>query len=172
MHPVAVVLADEEHGVELLGNSVEQLAVGPLVLAPLAGGFVVLTFEVARDPACYLHLINCLAAYNCWATEAGFVSGSVYDGRLSYEERDHFDGRETYQSAPALYNLGTGDCADLVAARCAEPIVFRAGGEPHLGLSRIKPGGSRVYHAVVRYPDGTTEDPSSHLGMPTRAAAV
>lgn len=163
MQPVAVVLAGEERGVELLSDSVEQLAVSPIVYTPLAGGFVALTFEVARGAGHYLYLINCLAAYNCWATRVGLVCGSVYDGYLSYDEDNSFFRRETYQSASALYARGSGDCADLVAARCAEPEVFHAGGEPHLDLSRVKPDGGRIYHAVVRYPNGATEDPSAHL---------
>lgn len=165
MQPVAVVLAGDGRGVELLSDSVEQLAASPIVYKPLAGGFLALTFEVERGEGYYLYLVNCLAAYNCWATQVGLVRGSVYDGQLVYEEDNSFFGRETYQSAPALYARGSGDCADLVAARCAEPEVFHAGGEPHLALTKTRPDGGRIYHAVVRYPDGAVEDPSMHLGM-------
>lgn len=165
MQPVAVVLG---HGIELLSDSIEQLAVDSIVVSPLAGGLVLLTFSVRRDPTNYLHLVNCLAAYNCWAFDEGLVTGSVYDGRVRYEKRNYFEGREMYQSAPALYAHGRGDCADLVAARCAEPDVFHAGGQPRLDLSHVKADGGVVYHATITYPNGDTEDPSAHLGMPAR----
>lgn len=59
---------------------------------------------------------------------------------------------------------GYGDCKDLAAWRVAE--IRRAGGwaEPHL-ITGWAPAGKRLYHIVVRYPDGVLEDPSKVLGM-------
>ena len=169
--PVAVVLADEERGIELFGSSVERLALGSIVYAPAAAGLALLAFEVEQAPAVYQALITKLAAYNCYArAAAAAVSGSevasVYDGWIRYEERDMPD-RETFQSICALFANGSGDCADLVAARCAEPDALAAGGVPRLELIGSKPSGGNLYHATVIYPDGSSEDPSVTLGMPS-----
>lgn len=67
---------------------------------------------------------------------------------------------ERWQSIRQLYQSRRGDCEDLAAALCAQK---RAQGIPcRVDLVRTGP---RLLHAIVRYPDGTIEDPSKALGM-------
>lgn len=170
---VAVLLGPDERGLELFGDAVSALAVGDIVFAPTKDGLVLLSFEVARDPAVYLRLIGILAAYNRYVRlTVDDDAACIYEGLLRYEENNitvclggACRERETFQSNVALFARGAGDCADLVAARCAEPDVLEAGGAPRLFLVGERPTGGRAYHAVIQYPNGRTEDPSAALGM-------
>lgn len=73
-------------------------------------------------------------------------------------------GIEIFLDIPALYKRGKGDCNELVPVRVAE--LWRAGiaASPYLTKQK-KVGGGYVYHALVHYPDGSSEDPSLILGM-------
>lgn len=55
---------------------------------------------------------------------------------------------------------GYGDCEDLAAARVAE-LRVKAGIK---AVPWLKKKG-KIWHVLVRYPDGTLEDPSRKLGM-------
>lgn len=75
-------------------------------------------------------------------------------------------GQEIWQSIPALQMRGVGDCEDLACARVAERLSVGDACRP--GLKRQnRPDGSILYHVIVGNPDGTIEDPSAVLGMPT-----
>jgi hypothetical protein len=73
-------------------------------------------------------------------------------------------GIEIFLDIPALYKRGKGDCNELVPVRIAE--LWRAGvaASPYL-TKQARPGGGYTYHALVQYPDGSSEDPSLILGM-------
>jgi hypothetical protein len=79
-------------------------------------------------------------------------------------------GIEIFLDIPALYRRGKGDCNELVPVRIAE--LWRAGiaASPYL-ISAPNDRGGTSYHAIVLWPDGSSEDPSLILGMggPTRA---
>jgi len=80
-------------------------------------------------------------------------------------------GVEIFLDIPALYRRGKGDCNELVPVRVAE--LWRAGiaANPWL-VCADKPGGGKTYHNIVKWPDGSGEDPSLILGMggPSRNA--
>jgi hypothetical protein len=85
---------------------------------------------------------------------------------LLYESGIRFqpDDGDTWQDARDTLERGAGDCEDLAAFRAGE---LRA----RLGLdarpfARVEPGSPPLYHALVRMPDGSVEDPSAILGMP------
>lgn len=75
-------------------------------------------------------------------------------------------GVEIFLDIPSLYRRGKGDCNELVPVRVAE--LWRAGimASPYLVKSPAKNDrGGISYHAVVLWPDGSSEDPSLILGM-------
>jgi hypothetical protein len=91
---------------------------------------------------------------------------SVYGSGVRYEIEP--PGREDWDPADVLLRRGWGDCEDLAAWRAAElrDVGERARADTY--VSRERPDGSRVWHAVVVRSDGSVEDPSAHLGMRIR----
>lgn len=73
-------------------------------------------------------------------------------------------GVEIFLDIPALYRRGKGDCNELVPVRVAE--LWRAGiaANPWLVCAKNDRGGY-TYHNIVKWPDGSGEDPSLILGM-------
>lgn len=80
-------------------------------------------------------------------------------------------GVEVFLDVPSLYGRGKGDCNELAPVRVAE--LWQAGvdASPHLIKERNGSGGW-TYHAVVKWPDGSQEDPSLILGMGGQARAA
>lgn len=68
---------------------------------------------------------------------------------------------ERFNHLSRVLEIGAGDCDDLACWRAAE-LRVRHGIAAQAVPYRTR-GGS--YHVVVRYPDGTIEDPSIILGM-------
>jgi hypothetical protein len=68
---------------------------------------------------------------------------------------------EEFLTARCVYARHAGDCDDLGAWRAAE---LRLAGEKANAYARRSAAG---WHVVVRRGDGSTEDPSAILGMPT-----
>ena len=68
---------------------------------------------------------------------------------------------EEFLTARCVYERHAGDCDDLGAWRAAE---LRLQGEDAKAYARRSAAG---WHVVVRRGDGSTEDPSAILGMPT-----
>ncbi len=68
---------------------------------------------------------------------------------------------EEFLTARCVYDRGAGDCDDLAPLRAAE---LRLQGERANAYARRSAAG---WHVVVRRGDGTIEDPSAILGMPT-----
>jgi hypothetical protein len=68
-----------------------------------------------------------------------------------------------WDTIPALYSRGYGDCKSLSAALCAE---MRHRGEAAIPVFRWKQAadGSKLYHILVQTSRGW-EDPSRRLGM-------
>lgn len=77
---------------------------------------------------------------------------SLYDTEVRYRQ----PGKLQWHTLADVYDLGWGDCKDLVAIRCAE---LRFEGEP--ATPYVYPTRRRGrWHAVVRRADGEIEDPS------------
>jgi hypothetical protein len=73
-------------------------------------------------------------------------------------------GVENWQDVPHIIEGGEGDCEDLACWRIAELRVI-GGIKASPKISWREVNGSLRYHALVRWPDGRTEDPSAALGM-------
>lgn len=71
-------------------------------------------------------------------------------------------GREWWQTWIDCLKERSGDCEDIAAFQVGYYIVEH--GLPC--FVDVIPTGRRTLHAVVRWPDGTLEDPSLVLGMP------
>lgn len=80
----------------------------------------------------------------------------LYESAIKYRQ----PGKLAWHTIADLYDLGWGDCKDLVAARCAELRVYDA--EPAMPLVYETRRRGR-WHAVLRRADGTIEDPSRVL---------
>jgi hypothetical protein len=79
-------------------------------------------------------------------------------------------GIEIFLDIPGLYRRGKGDCNELVPVRVAELWRANIAASPYL-IKYPNAKGGLTYHAVVQWPDGSSEDPSLILGMggPERA---
>lgn len=88
----------------------------------------------------------------------------IYMSGVRYQREPR--GREVWQTFDQIIRAGVGDCEDLAAWRAAE---LRMAGIPARAVA-VRTG-PKMFHAVVRYPDGRIEDPSAKLGMrkPRRA---
>jgi hypothetical protein len=79
---------------------------------------------------------------------------------------EQFFGLESWKSVPIVLADGFGDCEDLACWRAAELNMEGIKARPFWKV-RVFPGKRlRLYHIMVRYPDGRVEDPSKRLGMP------
>lgn len=95
----------------------------------------------------------------------------VRDGRIVYkvpaqldEDNKGFNG-EQFRDIGRIIENGGGDCDNLATMRAAEI-------RHHLGVAaqpyithRFSPDGKSIYHVIVRWPDGSSEDPCllSHM---------
>jgi hypothetical protein len=80
----------------------------------------------------------------------------LYESDVVYRE----PGKTKWHTIADLYDLGYGDCKDLVGTRVAELRYFDSElARPHVYLTRK----DRRFHVVVERADGSMEDPSSIL---------
>jgi len=87
----------------------------------------------------------------------------LYESAIKYRQ----PGKLAWHTIADLYDLGWGDCKDLVAARCAELRVYD--GEPAMPFVYETSRRGR-WHAVLRRADGTIEDPSRIMVRKERRA--
>jgi hypothetical protein len=86
----------------------------------------------------------------------------LYDSGVIYKPEE---GTEVWRTIPYVIAAGWGDCEDLGAWRAAELRVrYGVKAVPHIRVRKL-PSGSWRAHVVVRWPDGSIEDPSAKLGM-------
>lgn len=106
-------------------------------------------------------LMNCLTQLNVqYRAECIFSGESVPS---LYRSGVYYDRTTAWDSIPALYARGYGDCKSLTAALVAERI--RQGQEAKPVFRWVtNPSGDRDYHILVQTPMGF-EDPSKVLGM-------
>jgi len=69
-------------------------------------------------------------------------------------------GKEKWQTIPQVIAAGCGDCEDLASWRAAELQEMGIGAR-----AEVIRTGPKMYHAIVRLPNGRIEDPSLKLGM-------
>lgn len=85
----------------------------------------------------------------------------LYKSGVRYRREPKIPGRaEDWQTITQLIQSGYADCEDLAAARAAE-LQIKKGIK---AIPWLKKKG-KVWHVMVRYPDGKLEDPSRILGM-------
>lgn len=72
-------------------------------------------------------------------------------------------GTEIWQDIPNVIKSGVGDCEDLACWRVAELRSIGINARPY--MTGRKQSGRRIYHALVRHPNGKIEDPSLAMGM-------
>lgn len=74
--------------------------------------------------------------------------------------------KEDWDTADVVHGRGWGDCEDLAAWRAAE---LRLEGDDDARadcyVSRVRPDGRKIWHAIVVRGDDSIEDPSLILGM-------
>lgn len=93
---------------------------------------------------------------------AGLLSDS--EVHASFEEIQSMCGGERFRDIPAVIENGGGDCDNISAWRVAELRNAGIQAMPYITWRRRGDGGM-TYHALVRWPDGSSEDPSLILGM-------
>lgn len=90
------------------------------------------------------------------ATPALYASGVRY-------QREP-EGEEVWQGIAETLVQRWGDCEDLATWRTAELRMRGVRANPCF-TSRVRADGVLVYHIMVKWPDGSIEDPSRKLGM-------
>ncbi len=131
----------------------------------------VITFEVSlfQDPAdrdrsqeCLVILMDALAKVNETYLKTHPGTPPLYQAPVRY----FFDPNapDPWQDIPSTLAKGWGDCEDLACWRIAEYRVKGINARPLIRW-RKNPAGKFIYHALLRLPDGRTEDPSISMGM-------
>lgn len=100
-----------------------------------------------------------LVELNIEQMRVGAVTTRLYKSHVRYQAEPL--GSEVWQSAKETYELGFGDCEDLVGIRVAEYLYWEnVKAEPY--IKDVRPG---LRHCLVRLPGGALECPSRALGM-------
>jgi uncharacterized protein YdcH (DUF465 family) len=95
---------------------------------------------------------------------AGALRSTGLPHDMSQQLADTISSGEHFRDIPTLLENGQGDCDNLACMRAAELRSVDVDASVYLTEHPRKDGGV-TYHAIVRYPDGTSEDPSRILGM-------
>jgi hypothetical protein len=90
------------------------------------------------------------------------ASATVLDAFTSLSEM--CGSGEHFREIPRIIENGGGDCDNVAAWRVAELRERGIPAKPYITWKRRADGGM-TYHVIVRWPDGTSEDPSLLLGM-------
>jgi len=85
---------------------------------------------------------------------------TLYKSAVVYKREPK--GSEVWRNIPIVISAGWGDCEDLAAWRVAELRYAGIAADPWIqwGVDQ-----AARYHALVRHPNGSIEDPSLSLGM-------
>jgi hypothetical protein len=119
-------------------------------------------FDSASDPVdnarALRALLHCLGAIN-------LVYLQYRAGRVAplYDSGVYYDRTQVWDSIPALYRRGYGDCKSLTGALIAERVMDGQKASPVFRWM-VGQDGQTNYHILVMTPDGF-EDPSKVLGM-------
>jgi hypothetical protein len=91
--------------------------------------------------------------------------GTVPDKvRAALDVLESMTAGERFRDIPRIIANGGGDCDNVAAWRCAELNELGIAAQPYITW-RKRPDGGTTYHVIVRWPDGSSEDPSLLLGM-------
>lgn len=71
---------------------------------------------------------------------------------------------EHFRDIPRIIENGGGDCDNVASWRAAELRELGINARPYITWRKRSDGGT-TYHVIVRWPDGSSEDPSLLLGM-------
>ena len=114
-------------------------------------------------------LLRALVDANCVYLATHRATPPLYRAGVRY--RAERWPRERWKGIAQVLRDGEGDCEDLACFRAAELIVGAGvAAEPVFRFRRL--GRLSVYHILVRYPDGSLEDPSLLLGMGSGGASA
>jgi hypothetical protein len=120
-------------------------------------------FDSASDPVdnarALQALLHCLGAINLIFLQ--FRPGCIPP---LYESGVYYDRTEVWDSIPALYRRGYGDCKSLTAALVAEYAAQGIKSKPVFRWMVDKGDNQTNYHILVQVADGF-RDPSKVLGM-------
>lgn len=115
-------------------------------------------FKVEAKRGALMSLLNALVSLNRHELKTKRLPW-LYKAGVRYQ-RETGGGPEEWKTFSQVVADKVADCEDLAAARVAE-LNVRKGIAARPWLKKK----NRTWHAVVRYPDGTIEDPSKILGM-------
>lgn len=105
-------------------------------------------------------LLDCLVALNKVFLREHPTSLPLYKSGVRYGRTQIWD------TIPALYRRGFGDCKSLTAALIAENEIKGLKCKPVFRwVSRQDGSEARDFHILVMHEDGSFEDPSKILGM-------
>lgn len=113
-------------------------------------------------------LLRALVDANCVFLATHRATPRLYRAGVRY--RAERWPRERWKGIAQVLRDGEGDCEDLACFRAAELVVRGVAAEPIYRFRRL--GRLSVYHILVRYPDGSLEDPSLLLGMGAGGASA
>ena len=141
---------------------------GPVRVGPVLGMRVVIGIPRPLTRAAMNHALEALVRINQDWLRDNPSAPPLYASGVRYAVEPV--GFELWDPYALLLARGAGDCDDLAAARCAElrEREGELGARADCYPSSIR-NGRRTWHAIVVRANGTVEDPSARLGMPTHA---
>lgn len=141
---------------------------GPVRVGPTLGMRVVIGIPRPLSRRAMNHALEALTRINCDWLRENPQAPDLYSSGVRYAVEP--TGYELWDPTALLLARGAGDCDDLACARAAELRVREGdrGARADCYPSAIR-NGRRTWHAIVVRGDGTIEDPSARLGMPTHA---
>jgi hypothetical protein len=141
---------------------------GPVRVGPVLGMRVVIGIPRPLTRAAMNHALEALTRINVDWLRDNPNTPDLYSSGVTYALEP--TGYELWDPMALLLARGAGDCDDLACARAAELRVREGDRRARADCypSSIREG-RRTWHAIVVRGDGTIEDPSARLGMPTHA---
>lgn len=141
---------------------------GPVRVGPTLGMRVIIGIPRPLSRRSMNHALEALVRINCDWLRSNPDSPWLYDSGVRYAVEP--TGYELWDPTALLLARGAGDCDDLACARAAELRVREGDTRARADCypSSIR-NGRRTWHAIVVRGDGTVEDPSARLGMPTHS---
>lgn len=123
-----------------------------------------LLFTQRQKERCIEAMLNGLAAINLEYLSAYPQTPLLYQSGVRYRD-DSYTKFDEWCDIPTTLARGWGDCDDLVPWRIAE--LWRDGVRNATGMAIAQKlsNGSILFHALIKFGNGQTEDPSRLLGM-------
>lgn len=118
--------------------------------------------EHARSRVSMLVLLHFLVQHDRMWLRQYPRTPRLYESGVRYVYKDEIDA-PVWQDIAYSLATKTADCKDFAAWRCAELLEQGIDCRPQIQWRKVD--GVYRFHALVEYPDGTTEDPSRLLGM-------